>query len=87
MNEAHDSASTPSEQSDQQKDLQQWKREWLMWLVASAVLTAIWGIRCLIRGEIGHFWPGWAIGIWFLLVALAPLLPSRRASSAHRSES
>jgi hypothetical protein len=81
MNEVHRSAASSSQLTPQQRDLQHWKREWLIWLIASAVLTAIWGVRCLIAAELRFFWPVWAIGIWFLLVALAPLLPSRRSSS------
>lgn len=81
MNESEKATNAGGAVTDRQKDIQQWKREWLMWLAASLILTAIWGVRCLIRGELGYFWPVWAIGIWFLFVALAPLLPSRRSSA------
>lgn len=60
-------------------DLARWKREWLLWAAGSALLVVIWAVIYAVRGRL-VLWslPASVIVVWFLLVALAPLVPTRR---------
>ncbi|MFE5331510.1 DUF1707 domain-containing protein [Embleya sp. NPDC056575] len=64
---------TPAARAERdRRDLRAWLREWLYWLGGAVILTAVWGTRCLIKGEPAPYWPLAPLGIWAaVLVAIA----------------
>jgi len=51
--------------------------EWRYWLVGAIVMTAIWGFMSFRQGHAVFYWPSFALGVWALILLLAPLLPRR----------
>lgn len=43
------------------------------WLSVSVMCTAIWAVSSVASGHVQHFWPGWVIGGWGVLMLMRVL--------------
>ncbi|MFF7251059.1 DUF1707 domain-containing protein [Embleya sp. NPDC008237] len=69
---APDRATPVTRAERDRRDLRAWLKEWLYWLGGAVILTAVWGTRCLVKGEVATYWPLVPLGIWAaVLVAIA----------------
>ena len=65
---------------------------WQPWVGAVSTCVAIWGVTCLVAGELIYFWPGWVAGPWgavLLVRTMGSLLkgePQRWAAKQARNE-
>ncbi|MGW8378356.1 DUF1707 domain-containing protein [Streptomyces sp. ODS28] len=65
-------APRPSAREQDRKDLREWLDEWRYWLGGVVVLSAIWGARCVAKGELTFYWPLTPLAVWAaVLVAIA----------------
>ncbi|MGW4896474.1 DUF1707 SHOCT-like domain-containing protein [Kitasatospora sp. NPDC004240] len=65
-------APTPTRTERDRKDLAEWLTEWRYWLGGLVIMSAIWGVRCLQKGELTYYWPVAPLGVWAaVLVAVA----------------
>ncbi|MFD7630897.1 DUF1707 domain-containing protein [Streptomyces sp. NPDC059851] len=64
---------TRAERAEQdRKDLAEWLAEWRYWLGGLVLMSAVWGVRCLQKGELTYYWPVAPLGVWAaVLVAVA----------------
>ncbi len=54
------------------KDLREWLAEWRYWLGGGVIMSAVWGVQCLRKDELGFYWPVTPLSIWAaVLVAIA----------------
>jgi len=65
---------------------------WDSWASATGICVAIWGVLCLMAGELTYFWPGWVAGPWgavLLVQTISGLMhgePQRWAAKRARAE-
>ncbi|MEU7115094.1 DUF1707 domain-containing protein [Streptomyces sp. NPDC046182] len=65
-------APTPTRAERDRKDTAEWLAEWRYWLGGLVLMSAIWGVRCLQKGELTYYWPVTPLGVWAaFLVAVA----------------
>ncbi|MGW6917235.1 DUF1707 SHOCT-like domain-containing protein [Kitasatospora sp. NPDC054939] len=65
-------APTPTRAERDRKDLAEWLAEWRYWLGGLVIMSAVWGTRCLQKGELTHYWPAAPLGVWAaVLIAIA----------------
>lgn len=65
-----------SPQEKQERDRRRYFEEWRLWLAVSVLLTLIWGFMSWRADHLVSFWPRYIIGIWALVLIVAPLFPS-----------
>jgi len=58
------------------QDRRQYKREWGYWLGGAIILLAVYAFMASRSGNWGWFWPGIPLGIWAVVLIVAPLFGS-----------
>ncbi|MFG2089466.1 DUF1707 domain-containing protein [Spirillospora sp. NPDC048824] len=58
-------------------DKRAWRDEWNYWTGAAAIMTAIWAISALRKGEWTSYWPAVPLGIWAAILISYAIWPSR----------
>ncbi|MFD9035434.1 DUF1707 domain-containing protein [Streptomyces sp. NPDC059567] len=71
-------ASKPTRAERDRKDLAEWLAEWRYWLGGLVIMSGIWGVRCLQKGELVYFWPVAPLGIWAAVLIAIAIWPSDR---------
>ena len=44
--------------------------EWRSWASTAAIVIAIWATTSLASWDLHHFWPGWVIGPWLVVLLI-----------------
>ncbi|MCT4351743.1 DUF1707 domain-containing protein [Streptomyces sp. Je 1-79] len=69
-------APAPSRAERDRKDLAEWLAEWRYWLGGLVIMSGIWGVRCLQKGELSFYWPVTPLGIWAAILIAVAIWPS-----------
>ncbi|MEU9861240.1 DUF1707 domain-containing protein [Streptomyces sp. NPDC047971] len=65
-------ATRPTRAERERGELAEWLAEWRYWLGGLVIMSGIWGVRCLQKGELTFYWPVTPLGIWAaVLIAIA----------------
>lgn len=68
---------TPTRAERDRKDMAEWLAEWRYWLGGLVLMSAIWGVRCLQKGELTHYWPLAPLGVWAAVLVAMAIWPRR----------
>lgn len=74
MSEEPRSLLSPEERRS--RDSRRYFEEWRLWFAVSVLLTLIWAFRSWRTDGDVSYWPRYIIGIWALVLIVAPLFPS-----------
>ncbi|MFE5631016.1 DUF1707 domain-containing protein [Streptomyces sp. NPDC056470] len=65
-------APIPTRAEKDRKDMAEWLAEWRYWLGGLVIMSAVWGVRCVQKGELTYYWPVAPLGVWAaVLLAIA----------------
>ncbi|MFE5487346.1 DUF1707 domain-containing protein [Streptomyces sp. NPDC056527] len=71
-------AAKPTRAEQDRKDLAEWLAEWRYWLGGLVIMSGIWGVRCLRKGEFTYYWPVAPLGIWAVVLIAIAIWPGDR---------
>jgi hypothetical protein len=73
----------PTRAERDRKDLTEWLDEWRYWLGGLVIMSGIWGVRCVQKGELAYYWPIAPLGVWAAVLVAIAIWP-RGADDAQR---
>ncbi|MEF2528877.1 MULTISPECIES: DUF1707 SHOCT-like domain-containing protein [Streptomyces] len=75
-------APAPGRAEQDRRDLAEWLAEWRYWLGGSVVLSAVWGVRCLGKGELTYYWPVAPLAVWAAVLVAVAIWPRSEDGTA-----
>ncbi|MFF9909212.1 DUF1707 domain-containing protein [Streptomyces sp. NPDC013457] len=77
-------APTPTRAEKDRKDMADWLAEWRYWLGGLLIMSAVWGVRCLHKGELTYYWPAAPLGVWAAVLLAMAVWPRNGEEDATR---
>ncbi|MFB7369830.1 DUF1707 domain-containing protein [Streptomyces sp. NPDC056222] len=71
----------PTRAERDRKDRAEWLAEWRYWLGGLVIMSGIWGVRCLGKGELTYYWPVAPLGIWAAVLLAIAIWPGGSGTS------
>lgn len=73
-------AANPTRAEREREERAEWLAEWRYWLGGLVIMSGIWGVRCLQKGELTYYWPVTPLGIWAAVLIAIAIWPSDSGS-------
>lgn len=68
------------------QDAREWTREWGYWAAGALVMTTIWAVTALRKGEWPFYWPAAPLAIWAAILISYALWPSPDEPTTHNPD-